>query len=100
MACLSAHSRLHRSRMRSKRLRPQPARNAASSISARWPYRGEMTMNQSDRNPPLPDPPPAPLPPPQAGEGGGGKKWEGREGADDTQRRVAFRFGLSAESRA
>ena len=25
---------------------------------------------------------------------------EGREGADDAQRRIAFRFGLSAESRA
>lgn len=35
---------------------------------------------------------PPPHPPPLAGQG--------REGADDARRRVAFRFGLSAESRA
>ena len=43
-------------------------------------------MKPSDRKPP------PPYPPPLAGEG--------REGGDDAQRRIAFRFGLSAESRA
>src|SRR6266851_4978697 len=44
----------------------------------------------TDHLPALPLPPR--FPPPLAGEG--------REGADDAQRRIAFRFGLSAESRA
>jgi len=45
-----------------------------------------VTRNPSPRNPP------PPYPPPPTGEG--------REGDDDSPRRVAFRFGLSAESRA
>src|SRR5262249_5398327 len=89
--------------MRSKRLRPPPARNAALSISAPWPYRGETTMSPHDRNLSRrnPSPPPSPtLPSPASARGLGRGAGEGSEGADDAQRRIAFRFGLSAESRA
>ncbi len=57
--------------------------------------------NRSRRNRPPPCPPTSPTLPSPAGGGGLGRgAGEGREGADDAQRRIAFRFGLSAESRA
>src|SRR5258708_40248810 len=46
---------------------------------------------------------PAPSPPRPSAAGGGASErgaGEGGERADDSQRRIAFRFGLSAESRA
>ena len=52
-------------------------------------------------NSPSPHPPHSPtLPSPASGGGVGRGAGEGREGPDDAQRRIAFRFGLSAESRA
>jgi len=57
--------------------------------------------SRSGRHPPLPFPAPPRSPTlPRKREREGWGKGEGREGADDAQRRSAFRFGLSAESRA
>jgi putative endonuclease len=57
--------------------------------------------NLRGRNRPPPYPRTSPTLPSPAGGGGLGRgAGEGSEGADDAQRRIAFRFGLSAESRA
>jgi len=57
--------------------------------------------NLSRRNRPPRYSPASPTVPSPASEGGlGSGAGEGSEGVDDAQRRVAFRFGLSAESRA
>ena len=63
-----------------------------------------MSPNDKSRSgprPPLPRPSPPRSPTlPRKRETEGRGKGDGREEADDAQRRVAFRFGLSAESRA
>jgi len=57
--------------------------------------------SRSGRRPPLPRPAPLRSPTlPRKPEREGWGKGDGREEADDAQRRIAFRFGLSAESRA
>jgi putative endonuclease len=55
-----------------------------------WSMRGSKPPHSS----------PARLPRPQAGEERAGERGEGRGEADNAQRRIAFRFGISAESRA
>ena len=63
-------------------------------------------MSPNDRNlsrrnrPPRYSPASPTVPSPVSGGGLGSGAGEGCEGADDAQRRIAFRFGLSAESRA
>src|SRR5262249_34934197 len=84
-----------RSRTLSKRWRQRPDRAAGSSINAHWGCRSETKMNQNSRNPGSPNSTYA-----KSTGASGDRRPRRASGPEGAQRRIAFRFGLSAESRA